>query len=238
MCWHKRLTDRSLTVPGGRLIALASLLVGLAVSPPAQAESGSAPAPSERAFLVRFENRLLTVRAESLPLTVVLREIERLTGVEFEVDGSITSTVSANFADVPLEEGVTRLVRSHGVVMIYAGTGARKPGLASPALAKVLVFPEGTAPARGLQDREQTAAVKGPARALPQTGTRNEIIRSLVGVLYPQNPTAAPKDLEALTDQLDIDDLKALVQLLNDQSVPVEELSAALAEAAQAMKAR
>ncbi len=85
---------------------------------------------------VALRHDLLSVRAIDVPLAGLLRAIGEKAGFEVIIKGDLSGPVTWSFADVPVEEGVRRLLHDTSSVMIYArvqdgGTGS---------LAKVITF--------------------------------------------------------------------------------------------------
>jgi hypothetical protein len=112
-----------------RSAVLAAVLLGLVV-PSAHGDPG--------AFAVRVDGPRLTVEARATPLSEVLAEIGRQSGIEIYVERSrgaqlSAATVEATFTGAPLDEGLRRVLRSHNFVFRYSAKG----------LAEVWVYAEG-----------------------------------------------------------------------------------------------
>ncbi len=75
-------------------------------------------------FDVTYESksRLVSVSAQSIPLADVLHALAAKTGLDINVDPSVSSNVLQHFNDVPLEQAINRLTGSHQTLLVY-GTG-------------------------------------------------------------------------------------------------------------------
>lgn len=81
---------------------------------------------AERASLLDVsyqpQNCLVSVSAQSVPLTDVLGALAAKTGLEIRVDPSVSDKVMQHFKNLPLEQAVQRLTASHQTLLVY-GTG-------------------------------------------------------------------------------------------------------------------
>jgi hypothetical protein len=72
---------------------------------------------------VKLEGNRLTVILNQLPLQVVLQEIARQTGLRIVPRSPLEDRLSLSFANVPLEDGLRRLLGPHHAVFLYRPTG-------------------------------------------------------------------------------------------------------------------
>jgi hypothetical protein len=70
---------------------------------------------------IRFAHGLISVDVENVPLRSLLGEVSRVSGVSIAYIGSerVDPKVSARFQDLPLEEGIKRLLRDSDYLLIY-----------------------------------------------------------------------------------------------------------------------
>lgn len=67
---------------------------------------------------VKVENGLLSVKLKEVELTSVLKEISRQTGIKIQIDESVKGKIAMEFADIPLKEGLKKLLRGKSWVMV------------------------------------------------------------------------------------------------------------------------
>lgn len=75
-------------------------------------------------FVVRAKENRLTVKAKDIPFERVLEEIANQIRIEIVLYGPPGELVSADFSDLPLENGLKRLARNFNYVLIYKPEGA------------------------------------------------------------------------------------------------------------------
>ncbi len=163
---------------------------------------------------VALRHDLLSVRAIDVPLAGLLRAIGEKAGFEVIIKGDLSGPVTWSFADVPVEEGVRRLLHDTSSVMIYArvqdgGTGS---------LAKVITFH---------QNVDLVAGHSRVARTIPtqETGVSQE------------TPIVSPSDhredrlaaVRHLANRLDASASKDLALLLFEDEDPLIRRIAAIA---------
>jgi len=106
------------------------LLAAVLLAPGFPGELGWTAAGEARhdpAARVAVEDGHLTVEARDVPLADLLGLIGERAGLRVTVWGGVGPLVTDAFADLPLEEGIARLVRGHALVLTYGpalgGTG-------------------------------------------------------------------------------------------------------------------
>lgn len=80
----------------------------------------------------------LSAKIDAVPLSSVLRALAEHSGARIVLIGESDSIVGAEFADVPLEEGLRRLLRGRNLAFFYARPS---PGEASYRLSEMRIFP-------------------------------------------------------------------------------------------------
>jgi hypothetical protein len=83
--------------------------------------AGIARAADER--VIRCADNTLTVQVTKAPLGEVLGEILRQAGAELRGSPRNTGDVTVDFADVPLQEGLHRLLGDQNFMLVYASDG-------------------------------------------------------------------------------------------------------------------
>lgn len=110
-------------MPSCRLVILAVLLFTLCL-----VSSPSAQPP----LTVEWKEARLSVIAEKTPLTRILREVARQTGLEVRDLGGLEETISIRFSSLPLGEGLRKLLADVDYVLVEETSPERgtRPALA------------------------------------------------------------------------------------------------------------
>jgi hypothetical protein len=104
------------------LSSLVWLLGALPAGAAPRPEAAEAPAPATLWTLVVLGDRL-TVQLDLVPLREVLAELARQAKLHLTIDESAgNEPVSASFHDVPLVDGIDRLLGPHAYALLYAPT--------------------------------------------------------------------------------------------------------------------
>ena len=92
-------------------------------------------------YICKFDpvNRLLTLRAERVPLSKILESVAREAGIEITPSPHSEEMVSLQFSDIPLEEGLKKIMRKTNYALIYEKEGAQPD---SERLRMVIFYPE------------------------------------------------------------------------------------------------
>lgn len=119
-----------------RVISGIQIFMGILVTLtllPATAMAGS--------YTCKFDpvNRLLTLRAERVPLSKILESVAREAGIEITPSPHSEEMVSLQFSDIPLEEGLKKIMRKTNYALIYENEGAQPD---SERLRMVIFYPE------------------------------------------------------------------------------------------------
>lgn len=120
------------------------------------------PAPegaAEGERLVRYANGRLSVRVWDEDLREVLEEIGRQAGAEMKLDRLEDRTVTCDFADLPLDKGLQRLLRDQNFTLVYV---AAQPGGGQARLRSLEVFS-----AKGSYGSVEPAVAPTTASTLP-----------------------------------------------------------------------
>jgi hypothetical protein len=179
----------------------------------------------------------LSLKVRDLPLRVVLQEISRLSGVEIVIDPAITETVSLQIEQIPLDEGLKRLISRSGVagfLFVYERVSSAPHAPAWTTLKKAVVLAraretETTAGAPGVDEGpavQQRFDETPRLKALAALGTKQDIVASLDELLHQQDPVKKYTALQELTALLTSDDLRTLIELLEKADFQAEDWKA------------
>jgi hypothetical protein len=138
----------------------------------AAGEAGPAgPAP----WFVVVEGDRLTVQLDRVPLPLVLAEVARQAGLYVsggEAAGDVL--VSETFRDLPLAEGIQRLLGAQSHVLVSARAPAAPGAPARWRISEIVVLSRAQAPAAG----QPAAASQAPPRAVPDPQVRIQALEA------------------------------------------------------------
>lgn len=105
-------------------VCLAGYLI---VVPPVLNQPGAISAAASQdvpgsAIHMTIHQGLLTVNVRDVPLADLLRVIGKQAALRVAIYGAGNTSVTDSFADLPLDHGITRLVRVDGLVLIYTAS--------------------------------------------------------------------------------------------------------------------
>ena len=107
---------------GGWLIAIVCALACLTIFVPATLKAEAEPMAAP--FIeVAVEQGRLTVDVRDAPLDDVLQAVGEEAGIAVELHGDLTAAVTNSFADLPLDEGIRRLLRGHSYTLSSSDAG-------------------------------------------------------------------------------------------------------------------
>lgn len=167
-----------------------SLLVSLFTSLPGL--------PADAPFALHAKNNRLTLSVEDADLVKVLSEIVDQTGIRVVIYGQLDKTISTRFSDLPLDEGLRRVVRDFNHVFIYdVGKGKKE----NPVIREVIIYAEG---GEIQKDRETPTERISRSVITPQEGASPELekasLESLVGALKNSNPDVREEAVDLLAE--------------------------------------
>ena len=143
---------------------------------------------------VRIHDGRLTIRAQNESLGELLRLVARRTNVAITVaPGLEAASCSLAIVDVPLEEGLRRLVGAYDAFLFYAGAPKE------PRLAGLWVFPRGQGRASAPLDTVMWASDADVARRLADPDS-NVRLRALEALIERRGQEAIEVVLAALAD--------------------------------------
>ena len=181
----------------------------------AAADEPASNISAEPELVVEFQNDLLTVQAEEVPLLILLAQIEEKSGIEIELrdEKAAVKAISVDLKNLAPARALEEILR--GLNFAYLYSGAR--------LARVIVLPQGAATSQPVP-----AAVLNRLRG-PQQRTGNMPLTPPAGRKPPaqtdEDSRAAAKleAIEALEDSSDPKSITALADMLTDPSSEVKE---------------
>jgi hypothetical protein len=234
--------SRSWQMMPGVLNILLLMFLSLCLPLPIHAQlnrlPGSADAGAE-VSLVRLDDGLLSVRVYDLPLRVILMEIGRLSAIEMVVDRAITERVSVQFENVPVDEGLKRLVThsdAAGYMLLYDPPVSPQHAPGQPKLKRAVVLAKVRETRKVREDTghsdahvaRQSAVRATRARTLTALGSRPEMQEFLDVWLHQRDPVKKYSAFEQLTTLLSNDELQTLIDLLEDTGFRAQDWEVAL----------
>lgn len=193
------------------LLLLSIPVLGLGAS----GDSGAGGA----SFVVEAKNDLLTLRANDIPLKEVLTEIVDQSGISITIHGELEGLISADFSDLPMDEGLKRLVKGLNYVFIY---GSEKGKSGTLPIKRVIIYSKkGGGPIRRLESR-RVVPERQPSQELEEAS-----FDSLVKALQDKDPAVREEAVDRLVD---LEDKRAINHLsrvlLQDKAPDVRESAA------------
>lgn len=179
---------------------------------------------------VSVEQGLLSINARNVPLADLLRVIGERAALTVSIHGGDSPLVTDSFTDLPLDEGIKRLVRGSGLVLTYApsqggaGAGVLKEVRVymTPPQAPVPAVANGTKPASPARRAEQERSV-GLRDVRTLARQRDEAAASALAQILAQDsdPTVRAKAVAALGKFGGTEAAMALSMALMDQDSSV-----------------
>lgn len=154
---------------GGPVAALILALL-LPAGAAAESEPAAEASPPEPTVL-RYENGTLSARVQRTPLTDVLRQLSEVTGAEIAGGIAEPREVSGTFENVPLDEGLRRLLGDTSFLLVYCDGGR---------LCRVSLLEKG-----------QDVVMRAPAPVAPTPPAEDPTLTALGQTLDAHPPVAA-----------------------------------------------
>lgn len=187
-------------------------------------DAGSVLTGSKR-FEVLFENNLLTVRADRVPMQDLMKEISRQAYIAIELAGGLAERrISADLAHLPLEEGLREILAGYDVFTYHRGGQGLLTVWIYEKLAGRALYPvpsETWASTADLQERLKDPDADERAAALDALLDRGGAIteREVVKALDdPEEQIRTVALYEALNEGLDLPPDKLIDLAANDSS--------------------
>ena len=199
---------------------------------------------ADRNTLIQVEGERLTVKLTDVPLKAVLEEIGRRARIEVVFQGALTKTISIEFRQRPLEEGLRRLLRDCGWLAVGRNGRVEKVVVAqtcggvsrSAAGAATTSQPgDSSAPDGRLEARKQPPGEA--ARAVTAVMER-KVVKTLFDVAIHHPDQVAKLDaFRDVVNSLSAEEVGQVIGMLQDRSVPPSAWEEALAPLADVVTA-
>ena len=195
--------------------------------------------PAQLARGIQFADDSLTVKVTDMPLTKLLQEIARQSGLTLVLPGSLQDRISVEFHQLPLKEGLRRILRHQNFALEYAEQAPEQGQSTAPRPTKLWILSRGDAghpgqPSAGehprapssRRDEVEDSPVLEEALLSDDAGEREEAVKALGASGGPE--AVGPLSL-ALADE-DEDVREAAIAALADLGgeAAAEALAAAL----------
>jgi hypothetical protein len=220
-----------------RTVISAFLVIFLLLANEASAADRMAPTDQmeledQRVLFIQIDQGRLSVRLNAAPIRLVLEEIGRSTGIEIVPLTSLDQIISDEFEDLPLEEGVQRLLKNYGLglvtavrdnhplekVFVVEGVSSVRPG-------RRQVNPP---PRRDQKPKQQQSRADQRVQAFASMMGKEQIKRYLEA--FVKNPYKMP-DIELFADAVEAvsaEELEPIIKMLEDEKTPLSEWKATL----------
>jgi hypothetical protein len=186
----------------------------------------------QQVMFIQIDQGRLTVKLWDAPIKMVLEEIERRTGIKIVILAALTQNISVEFEDLPLEEGVQRLLKNYGLGLVTAG-GDKHPlekvfvveGVGSVRPGRRQVSPP---PRKNQVARQKRFRAEQSAQAFASMLAKEQIKRYLEAFL--KNPYMMP-DIKLFSEAVkavSAEELEPIIQMLEDENVRLSEYKSAM----------
>jgi hypothetical protein len=187
----------------------------------------SAAPVSGSPFVLTVHNNLLSAQIESVSLKEVLERLSQLADIEVFSKGSLgNETVRVEFKNLPLEEGIRRILQGKSYALAYAQSSYSPGHTASPRVVGIRVVPKGPGPdtAHGNSD-SPTIYFGGIGGNAPdvERNTEHERSRESVAAADTKDRVAALSALTEAAGENNAEALHAIVAGLEDEHADVRE---------------
>ncbi len=189
-------------------------------------------ARSGTSYVLTLQHDHLSAAIENLPLRDVLEKLSRLTDIEVSLEGSVgDESVTVEFKNLPLEDGIRRILQGKSFALTYTQTSFSKGHAALPKVVGIRVVPKGA----GQSINKESADSVIP---FSSSDTRERPPESLEARTREALPPPESATASGLRDQ-DPKVREAILEKLGQtgQTVPVEPLAEmALTDASPALR--
>jgi len=175
---------------------------------------------SEASFVLTLKGHLLNAKIKTVSLKEVLERLSRLANIEVSLEKSVgDETVTVEFENLPLEEGIMRILQGKSYALTYARNPFSKGRRVLPKVVAIRVVPEGAGSSMDRERADSVILLPGSS----ETGIPTETLEGRMGdALFPRD---SDKGL-GLRDQ-DPRVREAALEMLGqgDQPLPVDSLA-------------
>lgn len=215
------------------------LLVTLSIISQALGAERSAQTTQEKpvgseAMQIHVAGDLLTVKLQGVPLETALREIERRTTIEVSSAGPLTRHITIEFQQLPFEEGLRRLLRGYGWVMLHTGSGMQQGSTVTQVMVLSTDAREHPGPFAGTPE---TKREKTEVQALNALVAREEVKAQLEVYIHGPDAKARKEAFQGLMAAVDVEEFQLLIAMLQDQTIQPGAWETALAPLSELMAA-
>jgi len=123
--------------------------------------------PGEEVFDIKFSSGQLSVKLKNSPLEKVLKEIMEQSGARIWLNDAIDTTVTTEFQNVPVREGVRRILKDKNYAFLYAPHEIKEGKLSIISASKskeIFTKTKGEPPKKHPQKPVQPAVKKGKGK--------------------------------------------------------------------------
>jgi hypothetical protein len=179
---------------------------------------------SETSFILAIHDNLLSAKIETVSLTKVLERLAQLTLIESSLDGSIgNETVTVEFENLPLEEGIRRILQGKSYALTYSQTSFSRGDAALPKVVGIRVVPKGAGPNTAKRDADSVIVPQNRTEILGQPNPQQEQARESLAAADTKARLAALTALMEGAEEKKAEALQTIVAGLKDEDADVRE---------------
>lgn len=188
------------------------------------AEGAGAEARSGTSFVLTLQHDHLSAAIENLPLRDVLEKLSRLTDLEVSLEESVgDELVSVEFKNLPLEEGIRRILQGKSFALTYAQTSFSKGHTALPKVVGIRVVPKGAGPNTDNRDADSVIVPRDREETIGQHNAEQERARESLAAADTKARLAALTALMEGAEEKKAEALQTIVAGLKDENADVRE---------------
>jgi hypothetical protein len=166
----------------------------------------------------------MSATIENLPLRDVLEKLSRLLNIEVSLEKSVgDEMVTVEFKNLPLEEGIRRILQGKSYALTYAQSSNSRGRKASPRVVGIRVVPKGAGSSTAQGNTDPEAVHFNGNAAQGQRNAEQEKPREALAAADVKDRLDALKALKDGAEENKMETLQAVVAGLEDQDAEVRE---------------
>jgi len=184
----------------------------------------NAASVSDPPFVLTLKDNHLSAKIVTVSLINVLEKLAQLTNVETSLDRSVANeTVSAEFNNLPLEEGIRRILQGKSYALTYARTSFSNGRTPVPKVVEIRVVSKNSGPGTAQRDADFMIVSRGREGSLGTSDAGKDRARESAATIDPQARMTAITTLKEEAEEKRMETLQAVIAGLSDEDSQVRE---------------
>ena len=170
-------------------------------------------------FQIVYDEGALSVSLQDAELREVLAEISRLCHIQFHVSGSINEKMTLSFSNLPLEEGLKRLLKNRNYSLFFA-KDINKNGKARYVISRVLILEN----VPSIPESNPPQIHKKPYQSsLEQADRLNMLSGDMIEMISKEDPKTQEEIMKAFADQTLPEIIRGSLEEIHTQLLEVQQ---------------